>query len=160
MQTPNRLHTANKGSNARPLDHRTSILPDTIDPRGWVWRPTNTHTKPWGRLTGHLQSAGKAHSLRLVTQCEWKWGKTTILRTSLWRRAILDSVWSWASACPIWDWVYDLEEVNDDLVVIAGVSVTWKVLSWFGGHEFKPQLGRTWGEWYFCPVVLEPNIQA
>ena len=34
---------------------------------------------------------------------------------------------------------------------VAGVSVTWNVLSWSGGHEFKPQLGWTWGAWYFCP---------
>ena len=26
----------------------------------------------------------------------------------------------------------------------AGVSVTWNVLSWSGGHEFEPWLGRTW----------------
>ena len=33
----------------------------------------------------------------------------------------------------------------------AGVSVTWNVLSWSGGHEFEPRSGRTWGAWYFCP---------
>ena len=42
-------------------------------------------------------------------------------------------------------------EVTDGLVVITGVSVTWNVLSWSGGHEFKPQSGWTWGAWYFCP---------
>ena len=31
------------------------------------------------------------------------------------------------------------------------VSVTWNVLSWSGGREFEPRLGRTWGAWYFCP---------
>ena len=33
--------------------------------------------------------------------------------------------------------------VTDGLVVIAGVSVTWNVLSWSGGHEFKPRPGWT-----------------
>ena len=42
-------------------------------------------------------------------------------------------------------------EVTDGLVVRAGVSVTWNVLSWSGGHEFEPRSGRTWGAWYFCP---------
>ena len=42
-------------------------------------------------------------------------------------------------------------EVTDGLVVIVGVSVIWNVLSWSGGHEFKPQPGWTWGAWYFCP---------
>ena len=42
-------------------------------------------------------------------------------------------------------------EVTDGLVVIAGVSVTWNILSWSGGHEFKPRPGWTWGAWYFCP---------
>ena len=47
----------------------------------------------------------------------------------------------------------DIPEYNltDGLVVIAGVSVTWNVLSWFGGYEFKPRPGWTWGAWYFCP---------
>ena len=35
-------------------------------------------------------------------------------------------------------------EVTDGLV-------TWNVLSWSGGHEFKRQPGWTWGAWYFCP---------
>ena len=42
-------------------------------------------------------------------------------------------------------------ETTDGLVVRAGVSLTWNVLSWSGGHEFEPWLGRTWGAWYFCP---------
>ena len=41
--------------------------------------------------------------------------------------------------------------VTDGQVVRAGVSVTWNVLSWSGGHEFEPQSGGTWGAWYFCP---------
>ena len=45
----------------------------------------------------------------------------------------------------------DKYKVTDGLVVIAGVSVTWNVLSWSGGHEFKPRLGWIWGAWYFCP---------
>ena len=44
-----------------------------------------------------------------------------------------------------------LAEVTDGQVVRAGVSVTWTVLSWSGGHEFDPRAGRTWGAWYFCP---------
>ena len=36
-------------------------------------------------------------------------------------------------------------EVTDSLVVRAGVSVTWTVLSWSGGHEFEPRSGWTWG---------------
>ena len=39
----------------------------------------------------------------------------------------------------------DRSEVIDGQVVTAGVSVTWNTLSWYGGHEFGPQLGRTWG---------------
>ena len=42
------------------------------------------------------------------------------------------------------------DKVTDGLVVKAGVSVTWTVLSWSGGHEFA-QSGRTGGAWYFCP---------
>ena len=42
-------------------------------------------------------------------------------------------------------------EVTDGQVVRAGISVTWNVLSWSGGHEFETCLGRTWGAWYFCP---------
>ena len=43
-------------------------------------------------------------------------------------------------------------EVTDGQVVRAGVSVTWNVLSWSGGHEFEPRssLGcivlRTWSK--------------
>ena len=36
------------------------------------------------------------------------------------------------------------QEVTDGRVVRAGVSVTWNVLSWSGGHEFKPRSGSTW----------------
>ena len=35
-------------------------------------------------------------------------------------------------------------EVTNGGVVRAGISVTWNVLSWAGGHEFEPWLGRTW----------------
>ena len=42
-------------------------------------------------------------------------------------------------------------KVTDVRVVRAGISVTWNVLSWSGGHEFKPQSGRTWSAQYFCP---------
>ena len=34
-------------------------------------------------------------------------------------------------------------EVTDGQVVRAGVSVTWNVLSWFGGREFEPCSGGT-----------------
>ena len=37
------------------------------------------------------------------------------------------------------------------LVVRAGISVTWTVLSWSGGHEFELQSGWTWG---VCTSVL------
>ena len=40
--------------------------------------------------------------------------------------------------------------ITDGLVVRAGDSGSWNVLSWSGGHEFEPQSGRTWGAWYFC----------
>ena len=36
-------------------------------------------------------------------------------------------------------------EDADGWVVSAGVSVTWNVLSWSGGHEFESWLGWTWG---------------
>ena len=36
-------------------------------------------------------------------------------------------------------------EVPNGLVVRAGILETWNVLSWSGGHEFEPQLSRTWG---------------
>ena len=35
------------------------------------------------------------------------------------------------------------KNVTDGQVVRAGISVTWNVLSWSGGHEFERQLGRT-----------------
>ena len=51
-------------------------------------------------------------------------------------------------------------EATDGQVVRAGVSVTWNVLSWSGGHEFEPRSGRTWGAWYFCPKsYLNQNIE-
>ena len=32
------------------------------------------------------------------------------------------------------------------------VGLSWRnVLSWSGGHEFKPRPGWTWCAWYFCP---------
>ena len=57
------------------------------------------------------------------------------------------------------------EEVTDGLVVRAGVSVTWTVLSWSGGQSHWWPSGysrrfsymtctvmiRSWGAWYFCP---------
>ena len=36
-------------------------------------------------------------------------------------------------------------EVTDSRAFRAGISVTWNVLSWFKGHEFEPQSGRTCG---------------
>ena len=46
--------------------------------------------------------------------------------------------------------IQHVSEVTDGQVVGAGVSVTWNVWSWSGGHEFEPCSGRTWGAWYFC----------
>ena len=37
-----------------------------------------------------------------------------------------------------------------EYMVRAGVSVTWNVLSWSGGHEFEPRSGWTWDALYFC----------
>ena len=37
------------------------------------------------------------------------------------------------------------DEVTDCQVARVGVSVTWNVLSWSGGHKFEPRLGWTWG---------------
>ena len=37
-----------------------------------------------------------------------------------------------------------------EVSVCVGVSVTWNVVSWSGGHEFEPWLGQTWGPWNFC----------
>ena len=49
-------------------------------------------------------------------------------------------------------WDYNgITEVTDGRVVRAGVSVTWTVLTWSGGHEFEPRSGWTWYAWYFCP---------
>ena len=47
--------------------------------------------------------------------------------------------------------IWQGRRVTDGRVVSAGISVTWNVLSWSGGHEFEPQLRWTWGAWYFCP---------
>ena len=49
--------------------------------------------------------------------------------------------------------LFPQDGVTDGLVVRAGVSVTWNVLSWSGGHEFEPWSGRTWDAWYFCPKL-------
>ena len=55
--------------------------------------------------------------------------------------------------------VWSVRVVTDGQVVRAGVSVTWYVLSWAGGHEFEPRSGQTWGAWYFCPKsYLNQNI--
>ena len=52
-------------------------------------------------------------------------------------------------------------EVTDGNVVKAGVSVTWNVVSWSGGHESESQSGRNWGAWYFCPKsYLNQNIYS
>ena len=45
----------------------------------------------------------------------------------------------------IWD---DGREVTDDQVVRASVSGTWSVMSWPGGHDFKPRSDRTEGAQY------------
>ena len=42
-------------------------------------------------------------------------------------------------------WQYISFLVTDGLVIIAGVSVAWTILSWSGGHEFNPRPGWTWG---------------
>ena len=41
--------------------------------------------------------------------------------------------------------------VTDGWVVRAGISVTWNVLLWSGGHEFELRSGRFLGAWCFCP---------
>ena len=51
-----------------------------------------------------------------------------------------------------------VKHVANGQVVRAGVSVTWNVLSWSGGHEFESQSGRTWGAWYSVEVVLDLKI--
>ena len=61
----------------------------------------------------------------------------------LWRRLALSECSDYEDC--VW-------KVTDDLVVIAGVSVTWNILSWSESHKFKPWLGWTWGAWYFCPT--------
>ena len=37
-------------------------------------------------------------------------------------------------------------EITDGWVVSMGISVTWNVLSWPGGHEFVPLLDQTLGD--------------
>ena len=49
--------------------------------------------------------------------------------------------------------IHDIEYLYWDQVfrsplIRTGASVTWNVLSWSGGHEFKPR-----GAWYFCPNI-------
>ena len=50
--------------------------------------------------------------------------------------------------------LYHKREVSDLRVVRAGISTSlWheiKVLSWSGGHNFKPWSGRTSDAYYFC----------
>ena len=48
------------------------------------------------------------------------------------------------------DFCHSHMEVTDGQVVRAGVLVTWNVLSWSGGHEFKPRSGHNLG----CLVLL------
>ena len=58
-----------------------------------------------------------------------------------------------------WFWLWMVLILTDGQVVRAGVSVTWNVLSWSGGHEFEPRSDRTWGAWYFCPKsYLNQNL--
>ena len=47
-------------------------------------------------------------------------------------------------------WFVWLLEVTDGRVVRTGISVTWNVPSWSGGHEFKPPDGSNLG----CVVLL------
>ena len=42
-------------------------------------------------------------------------------------------------------------------VVREGISMTWNVLSWSGGHEFKPRFCLTWGALYFCLSCTPPQ---
>ena len=42
-------------------------------------------------------------------------------------------------------------EITDGQVVRAGVSVTWNVLSWSGGHERTPLRLNLWWVVLFCP---------
>ena len=60
---------------------------------------------------------------------------------------------SWVSSAHSGVTIPYLPQVTDDQVVRAGISVTWNVLSWSGGHEFAPRLGRIWGVLYFCPKL-------
>ena len=41
--------------------------------------------------------------------------------------------------------VLNVWEVIDGRVIRAGISVTWNVLSWSGGHELEPQSDGTLG---------------
>ena len=42
-------------------------------------------------------------------------------------------------------------EVTDGQVVRRGVSVSWNILSWSGGHELESRSVRTLGAYNFCP---------
>ena len=96
-----------------------------------------------GFLIGHLQ-----HHLEVTSAWWWfhlwlkAFSKFSVFFLS--RRKVIE-LWIVVNAMHV--------EVNDGLVVRAGVSVTWSVLSWSGGHEFEPQLDRTWGAWYLCPKL-------
>ena len=52
--------------------------------------------------------------------------------------------------CFVWELFHCMCEVTEGRVVRAGISVTWNVLSWSGGHEFEPRSGRNRG----CKVLL------
>ena len=69
--------------------------------------------------------------------------------------------------CPIQEWTgkkyyhqIRLCKCKGECSVYSAYKVTWNVLSWSGGHEFKPWLGQTLGAWYFCPKsYLNQNIR-
>ena len=50
--------------------------------------------------------------------------------------------------------------ITDGRVVREGNPVIWNVVSWSGGHEFKPLSGHTLGALLLLSqVILEPKIQ-
>ena len=76
------------------------------------------------------------HDHEFKPRSGWTWVHGTSVLSRTWTKNIQSSYK--ACAC------------TADYLASQWHVMWWNVLSWSGGHEFKPKSGWTWGAWYFC----------
>ena len=98
----------------------------------WVWF---VGFKPWCAVESQFQSTNSKLSAVKLDHVHARINITKPLWSMNWLRGGWRRMVSWQT-------VNHCVLVTDGRVVRAGISVTWNVLSWSGGHEFESQLGR------------------